>query len=161
MEPNIIEIAEKRLIGMSMEMSFENYRLTELWKQFMPRKNEIYGSLSTDLLSLTCYSENHFRNFSTSNLFEKWAAIEVGNLEQIPAGMEAFVLEGGLYAVFHYRGLNTDDNIYRFIYFDWIPKSGYELDHRPHFEILGSKYKNNDPESEEEIWIPIKPKTAI
>jgi len=23
---------------------------------------------------------------------------------------------------------------------------------------LGDKYKNNDPNSEEEIWIPIKPK---
>jgi AraC family transcriptional regulator len=37
----------------------------------------------------------------------------------------------------------------------------YELDDRPHFEILGDKYKNNDPNSEEEIWIPIKLKKQI
>jgi hypothetical protein len=30
------------------------------------------------------------------------------------------------------------------------------LDDRPHFEVLGSKYRNNDPESEEETWIPTK-----
>jgi AraC family transcriptional regulator len=32
------------------------------------------------------------------------------------------------------------------------------LDDRPHFEVLGEKYKNNDPTSEKEIWIPILPK---
>jgi AraC family transcriptional regulator len=38
----------------------------------------------------------------------------------------------------------------------WLPDSEYRLDVRPHFEVLGEKYKNDDPESEEEIWIPIK-----
>jgi AraC family transcriptional regulator len=39
-----------------------------------------------------------------------------------------------------------------------LPNSNYHLDDRPHFEILGEKYKNADPGSEEEIWIPIKAK---
>jgi AraC family transcriptional regulator len=39
-----------------------------------------------------------------------------------------------------------------------VTASGYEIDARPHFEILGSKYVNADAESEEEIWIPIKEK---
>lgn len=34
----------------------------------------------------------------------------------------------------------------------------YEIDFRPHFEILGEKYKNNDPGSEEEVWIPVRPR---
>jgi predicted transcriptional regulator YdeE len=29
-------------------------------------------------------------------------------------------------------------------------------DDRPHFEVLGKNYKNNDPVSEEEIWIPVR-----
>jgi AraC family transcriptional regulator len=41
---------------------------------------------------------------------------------------------------------------------EWLPNSAYALDDRPHFEALGEQYKNNDPNSEEEIWIPIKPK---
>ncbi|TQE66329.1 GyrI-like domain-containing protein [Leptospira noguchii] len=41
------------------------------------------------------------------------------------------------------------------IFQEWLPNSGYKLEHRPHFELLGSKYKNNDPTSEEEVWIPI------
>lgn len=44
-----------------------------------------------------------------------------------------------------------------YIYGSWLPNSTeYARDNRPHFEILGEKYKNNDPESEEEIWIPVK-----
>ena len=38
------------------------------------------------------------------------------------------------------------------------PNSDYKPDDRPHFELLGAKYKNDDPDSEEEIWIPIKRK---
>ncbi|EPE83362.1 GyrI-like small molecule binding domain protein [Leptospira noguchii str. 1993005606] len=40
-----------------------------------------------------------------------------------------------------------------YIFQEWLPNSGYKL--KPHFELLGSKYKNNDPTSEEEVWIPI------
>jgi AraC family transcriptional regulator len=39
-----------------------------------------------------------------------------------------------------------------------MPNSDYVLDNKTHFEILGDKYRNNDPESEEEIWIPVQPK---
>jgi AraC family transcriptional regulator len=72
--------------------------------------------------------------------------------------METFTLESGLYAVFHYQGLSTDSSIFIYIFGTWLPNSEYELDARPHFEILGDKYKNGDPTSEEDIWIPIKPK---
>ncbi|MGZ3924881.1 MAG: GyrI-like domain-containing protein, partial [Flavisolibacter sp.] len=73
-----------------------------------------------------------------------------------PEGMESFVLEGGLYSVFDYQGLNTDNKIFIYIFKDWLPYSEYELDDRPQFEVLGEKYKNNDPDSQEEIWIPVK-----
>jgi AraC family transcriptional regulator len=70
--------------------------------------------------------------------------------------MESFILYGGLYAVFDYKGSSVDNRIFQYIYMNWIPNSEYQLDNRPHFEVLGEKYRNNDPTSEEEIWIPIK-----
>lgn len=158
MNPRIITLSEKKLIGKRLVMSFADYKVSELWKGFMPRRKEITSNLSTDLFSLTVYKPTHFLNFSPSNEFEKWATVEVSNFDYVPSEMETFTLNGGLYAVFDYKGLNTDDSIYRYIYLEWIPSSDYDLDNRPHFEILGKKYKNNDPESEEEIWIPIKSK---
>lgn len=158
MTPRIITTNEKKLIGKRLVMSFANYRVGELWKDFMPRRKEISNNLSSDLISMTIYNLNHFLDFKPTNEFEKWATAEVSDFDNVPNEMETLTLYGGLYAVFDYKGLNTDDAIYRYIFGEWIPKSGYELDDRPHFEILGERYKNNDPASEEEIWIPIKPK---
>lgn len=158
MTPRIVTANEKKLIGKRLIMSFADYKVSELWKNFMPRREEINNSISNDLISMTVYNPTHFLNFSPSNEFEKWAALEVSSFENVPPEMEKFTLTGALYAVFDYKGLNTDNSIYRFIYEKWIPNSDYDLDDRPHFEILGEKYKNNDPASEEEIWIPIKRK---
>ena len=99
------------------------------------------------------------RSLEFSNLdqeFEKWAALEVPNFDEIPEGMAPFELAGGLYAVFFYRGLSTNTEIFQYIFNTWLPSSNYTLHIRPHFEILGDKYKNNDPHSEEEIWIPVR-----
>jgi AraC family transcriptional regulator len=73
--------------------------------------------------------------------------------------MESFTLKGGLYAVFLHKGAaSTGQKTFQYIFEMWLPNSGYLLDNRPHFEILGAKYKNEDPNSEEEVWIPIKQK---
>jgi AraC family transcriptional regulator len=97
--------------------------------------------------------------FNPYALFEKWAAIEVPDFEIIPVEMETFVLTGGLYAVFVHKGAaSTGPETFRYIFGTWLPNSGYSLGNRPHFEILGDKYKNEDPDSEEEVWIPIKRK---
>lgn len=139
-------------------MSLVNNKTAELWKSFMPKRNEITNSLTQELISMQVYSPTHFINFKPTNEFEKWACVEVSNFDTLPDNMETFVLTAGLYAVFDYKGLSTDTQIFQYIFGTWLPESNYTLDNRPHFEVLGSKYKNNDPNSEEEIWIPIKQK---
>lgn len=156
MEPRIENLKQKKLVGLSMKLSLANYNIVALWKRFGPRRNEIKNNLNNESISLAIYTPNHFKDFSPSNEFERWATIEVSDFDEVPPGMDTFELQGGLYAVFDYKGLNTDNAIYRYIFEDWLPDSIYKLDHRPHFEVLGAKYKNNDPDSEEEIWIPIK-----
>ena len=157
MNPEIKILQEKKLIGKRIEMSFAENKTFELWRSFMPRRKEITNNLSTDLFSIQRYDSSF--NFNESDLdktFEKCATVEVSDFDTIPDGMETFTLQSGLYAVFFYKGLNTDTQIFQYIFGTWLPISEYVLDSRPHFEILGEKYKNNDPNSEEEIWIPIK-----
>ena len=72
--------------------------------------------------------------------------------------MERILLPASVYAVFDYKGLSTDTSIFQYIFGAWLPSSPYVLDQRPHFEVLGEKYKNNDVNSEEQIYIPIKSK---
>jgi AraC family transcriptional regulator len=161
MLPEITTSPEKKLIGMRLKMSFVDYKVRELWKSFMPRRREIGNLEGSDMFSVAVYAPGHFENFNPANEFERWAAVEVTGFNNLPPGMEAFILPAGLYAVFHYTGLNSDTSIFHYILGTWLPGSDYELDHRPHFEVLGDKYKNNDPASEEQIWIPIKPKSPL
>jgi AraC family transcriptional regulator len=158
MTPGIKTLVEKKLIGKRLLMSLADNKTAELWKSFMPRRREISNNLTDDLISMQIYQPGHFINFKPTNPFEKWAALEVRDFDTIPGDMETFILPGGLYAVFDYKGSSTDPSIFQYIFSTWLPNSAYLLDNRPHFEVLGEKYKNNDPTSEEEIWIPIKPR---
>jgi AraC family transcriptional regulator len=158
MLPEIINLTSKKLIGMHLDMCLAENKTAALWQRFMPRRKEIVRAVGNDLYALQVYPASFdFKIFSPIEVFEKWATVEVSDYEVIPHGMEAYPLIGGLYAVFHYKGLSTDTDIFQYIYGEWLPQSTvYVLDNRPHFEVLGEKYKNNDSDSEEDIWIPIK-----
>ncbi len=156
--PKIKVLKDKILLGRRMKMSLSNNRTVELWASFGPKIKEVKNRLTSELISLQVYDSSYHSSFDPDKVFEKWAAIEVSDCKTVPKDVEVFTLNGGLYAVFCYKGLSTDTSIYHYIYSTWLPNSEYVLDDRPHFEVLGEKYKNNDPNSEEEIWIPIREK---
>ena len=156
--PAIVVLSAKTLVGKRLKMSFAKNRTVELWKSFMPRLKEINHRVSGDLFSIQLFDElPDFSKFNPTLMFEKWAAAEVSNQDTIPDGMEAIHLEGGLYAVFAYKGAVSEAAVFfQYIFDTWLPGSEYTLDSRPHFEILGEKYNNDSADSEEEIWIPVK-----
>lgn len=161
MHPRIETLREKRLVGLRLTMSLACNMTGELWRNFMPRRKEVTNALTSDVISLQLYKPSYFSDFQLANEFEKWATVEVEDFSKVPRGMETFTLSGGLYAVFDYKGPGSDPRIFQYIFGTWLPSSGYTLDQRPHFEILGEKYKNSDPSSEEEIWIPIMAKPLM
>ena len=158
MNPVIKISDERKLIGKRIKMSLADNKTFELWRSFMPRRKEIRNSLTNDLFSMQVYDKSYdFRSFNPEATFEKWAAIEVTDFDTVPAEMECYILSEGLYAVFNYKGAASQGaKMFQCIFGTWLPGSDYVLDTRPHFEILGEKYKNENPDSEEEIWIPIK-----
>lgn len=156
MEPKIEMVGEKKLVGTHQAMNFAKYNVFPLWSGFMPRRKEIKNMATAANISMAVYKADYFSNFNPANTFEKWATVEVLNFDSVPTGMETFVLPSGLYAIFHYKGLNTDHSFFDYIFRTWLPNSKYELDDRPHFEVMGEKYKNNDPTSEEDIFIPVR-----
>jgi AraC family transcriptional regulator len=159
MEHRIDRINEKKLVGKRLQMSFANNLTFELWKSFMPHLKYIKNRTGKELYSLQIFAPGFFNHFDPHALFEKWALAEVSDFDTVPPEMETFSLKGGLNAVFLYKGdASGAASSFEYILRTWLPHSEYTLDNRPHFEILGEKYKNNDPGSEEEIWIPIKPK---
>ena len=159
MKPRIEELAGKKMIGKRMMMSFSQNRTYGLWSSFMPVRKKIQNNIGIELYSIEVYPPFFFDTFSPAAEFEKWAAVEVTDFEAIPDEMETLTIPGGLYAVFVHKGPATDGpTTYQSIFGTWLPGSEYVLDNRPHFAVMGQKYNHEDPDSEEEIWIPVKQK---
>ncbi|MCP2027302.1 AraC family transcriptional regulator [Flavobacterium sp. HSC-32F16] len=157
MEARIETLTEKKLIGKYIDMSFIENKTFQLWSSFMPKRKDIKNTIDNNLYSLEVFSPDHFDNFDPAKTFQKWAAVEVENLEHVPPRMETLIVPDGLYAVFvHYGPVSEGHKTYHSIFAEWLPKSAYIVDDRPHFAVMDHKYKKDDPDSEEEIWIPIK-----
>ena len=140
-----------------MKMSLTDNKTAELWHSFMTGWKATGNNPGPELFSVQFYDSLYFCNFYPDREFVKWASVELKDFDRIPEGMESFILPGGLYAVFIHKGAAaTGPATFHYIFGTWLPASDYILDDRPHFEILGEKYKNDDPSSEEEIWIPVK-----
>lgn len=150
-------IDSKKVVGFSTIHNLVNPNTVALWQKFMPLRNEIKGRVSGDLLCIQNYSNpEYFSCFNPENEFETWAVAEVTTMEEQQTYWQHFEIPSGLYAVFiHKGGPSTFSDSAAFIYGEWLPASGYTLDNRPHFEILGAKYIHNDPNCEEEVWIPV------
>lgn len=143
-------------------MSLVNNATHELWQWFQPKRSTLKNVVGTDLYSLEVYDDlSHFLNFDPAREFTKWATVEVNNYNNVPEEMEKLIVPSGLYAVFLHKGPASEGkNTYMYIFQTWLPKSEYGLDDRPHFAVMGAKYKGDSAESEEEIWIPIQKKIS-
>lgn len=152
MTTQINTIEAKTFIGMKQETSLVNDKTQKLFKTFMPRRNEITSSLNNHIYDLKEYPKSYFQQFSPTREFKKWALVEVLNTDFIPEKMEVFHLSSGKYAQFNHTGSFKDNSPFEYIYGEWLAKSDYELDDRPHFDIMNTTNKKE----EQEIWIPIK-----
>ena len=158
MQPRLVNIKDKQLVGKSCRMSLVNNKTSELWKDFMTIRSKIPIQPFRELIALQVYDVDHFNSFDPTKEFDQWACIEVENSKAIHQELTPFLLTGGLFAVFNYKGRSTDHSIFEYIYGTWVPQSKFQLDDRPHFQVMGKKYSNNSPFSEEEIWIPLRNK---
>lgn len=157
--PRIESIRPITLIGMSITTTYSPEKISGLFQQFMPRRGEISNASSDWIYSMHTYPQGREPEiFSFNQVFEKWVGIEVSDFDVIPDGMKSYEMSGGLYAIFIHHGPVTGfSSTLEFIYKEWMPESGYELDSREHFEILTEKYLGPmNPESVEDVYIPIR-----
>ena len=156
MEPPRIEtLPPTTLIGMRLPMTLAADRTRELWSAFMPRRNEVPDRLSESFISMQIYPAPGPP--APDTVFEKWAAVTVEAGAEPPEGMEAIELAGGEYAVFvHHGPASAWPRTAHHIFGVWLPASGRQLDARPHVEVLPADYRPEDPEAEEEVWVPIR-----
>ncbi|MFD1294208.1 GyrI-like domain-containing protein [Lutibacter holmesii] len=159
MQATITQLSEKKLVGNSLKMSLSADKTAALWKSFMPLQKLIKHRVDSNLIAMQVYSKSLiFKDFNPQTEFTKCAMVSVHKFEDIPKELETRILEGGLYVVFIHKGAAKDfPKTANYIFNEWLPNSEYELDQRPHFEVLGANYNPMDAQAEEEVWIPIKP----
>lgn len=123
----------------------------------MPRLKEVSQVVDADLYSVEVYEPSFFTKFDPNALFDKWSAVAVAAVAEVPEGMQSITISSGMYAVFLYIGPASEGGkAYRYIFETWLPSSGYVLDDRPHFAKMGTQYLGENPQSEEEIWVPVR-----
>ena len=154
MHPKLIESSQINVIGLSTRIKLhEQHKIVALWKQFMPRKRELDNCVSEKLIAMQVFSLD--KNGDPKQDFDIWACAEVDDFNSIPQNLKKFTIPSGKYAVFLHKG--TDARLtYENIMSKWLENSGYAIDDRPHFQVMGEKYKNGSHDSEEDFYIPIK-----
>ncbi|MFN5219283.1 MAG: GyrI-like domain-containing protein [Sphingomonadales bacterium] len=157
LNPIIIESASVLLTGISSEMSLSTSQnqIPELWGKLRRQQKQRFTVDPDYFYSVNVYPANYFENFNPSTTFVKHALVSSEYAIKSDLSWNTFEMPGGLYAVFTHRG--PDISIFQYIYTQWLPGSGYILDDRPHFEKMPASYIPGHPESEEEIYIPIRP----
>jgi AraC family transcriptional regulator len=157
MEPRIEELNEKILVGKRMDMCFAELKTYDLWHSFMPIKHLITNQVGMEMYSVEVYKRRFFEEYDDRAMFQKWAAVEVADLGDVPEVFETQIVPKGMYAVFTHKGnYKKAPETYHYIFHEWLPSADVELDDRPHLAVMGEKYKGDGDNSEEEIWIPIR-----
>lgn len=84
---------------------------------------------------------------------------QVEEVEHLPLEFFVKVLPSTTYAVSTLRGSEITSNWPDTIYKEWLPQSAYEEAYKFTVERYGPSFKGtDDPESELEIWVPIRPR---
>ena len=113
----------------------------------------------TDLaytIGLNDYNGSSFEGSQPA--FDYYAAVETSSPEQVPAGMDAKVLEKSRYVVFRFRGRNEDsmEPVSTYIYREWFPQSTCRLNEEAMYDFVkcGETIDENG-NSDIEYWVPI------
>lgn len=160
MTHRIEHIDERFVVGMNTQTSLLsiNDKTRQLAQSFMPRRAEVQSRIGKHVFSIQNYTKDYDPKDVNSE-FEKWVAVEVESLEDVPEDMAEFVIASGTYVVFSFKGAMSDfPESRRYIFQEWLPQSGYQLDQKAHFEILSEDYSKDLQNIKEEIWIPIREK---
>lgn len=159
MEVRLETLPPRHLAGLRAVMTFSDDQTPALWRRFMPHRHAVAGRVGAHLVSVHRFEAPLEGPPTPHTRFTRWAAAEVTPGTEPPDGLEACTLAGGLYAVFVHRGPATAfAQTLRAFFETWLPASGYTMDAaRARFEVLPPGYRPDDPDAEEEVYLPVRP----
>jgi AraC family transcriptional regulator len=153
-------IEEKKIVGARIFTALAFNEAEFLWTKFRPLEKEIENRKSEVLYSIQNFPKGlSWSSFNANTLFEKWAGVEVESCDNLPFGLLELRIPAGKYIVFEYIGNGMDyGKFFSDILLNKLPSLNLDWDDRPQFEVMkpGEYFGPEDPNSKEEVWIPIK-----
>ncbi|HIJ64784.1 MAG TPA: AraC family transcriptional regulator [Candidatus Hydrogenedentes bacterium] len=157
MEPKIVNRDAFKVIGVELRTTIcngENVQaIPEFWDQFAQdgADRRIPNRVNHNALLGVCGDSDEDGSFSYI------ICAEVSSFDEAPDGMVARTVPAAKYAVFTSKGKVPDSvqDMGRYIFGTWLPKSGYEHADTEDFEVYDERFTGLE-DSEVDIYIPIK-----
>ncbi|MBN1259048.1 MAG: AraC family transcriptional regulator [Anaerolineae bacterium] len=150
METKIVKQDAFTVVGMKYHGKSTEGEIPKLWGALMGRMHEIQN-VKPNGLSYGI-SDNYDE---ATGAWDYIAGFEVTAVDEAPEGMVAYEIPAQTYAVFTCT-MPTISTTYDAIYKEWLPQLGRERADGPEFELYGPTFDPNDPESQFEIYLPVK-----
>lgn len=149
MEPKIVTRPAFTVVGMKYRGKNEKNEIPMLWERFMPRSGEIKQRANP-------YGYGVMDNYDEkTGEFDSLAAVEVQDASDIPEGMESWQVPEQTYAIFPCN-LKSIKQVFRQIYREWLPESGYQQTSGPDFEFYNESFKPDQGKLDLSICIPVE-----
>ena len=153
MEPEIITRPAMKLVGIASQYDSADLSLPKLWSAFRPYRDTISNRTKDESFGIYESYEEDGDDVS----FVYVCCAQVDNFDDVPDGMITRELPEQLYAKFIHRcAISELDKTLKYIWGSWLPKSHYEYEEKPDFELYPSGYNPMSPQSEMAFHIPIK-----
>jgi predicted transcriptional regulator YdeE len=148
MEPKIVTKPAFTVVGMEYRGKNDNNQIAQMWQEFIPRMREIkHGNYSWGTYGVC-------RDLPEGEGMHYLAAVEVDQVEDLPAGMVVWEVPEQTYAVFPCT-LPTLHEAYRHAFETWLPGSGYRRADGPDFELYTEEFDARVADSRMYIYVPI------
>ena len=154
MKPRIVEHAAFHAVGMQGRFVPGKVEgIPALWDRFVRREGEI-----RDAVPGTSYGVCTDDSSPGAPGFHYTACVGVTSLAHVPEGMVGLHVPGATCAVFAHKGpISKFHQTMQSIFGEWIPASGLKPSGAPVFELYDhERYKGEDPESEFDVYVPVK-----
>jgi AraC family transcriptional regulator len=157
MNCKIIELDKPILtVGVSVETNPPlDFNISSAWKQLMEKWEDIlHKPDSPRVFGLEKYSSSEMHR---PNGITYTACVEVSNSDLIPEGTVQALIPAGTYAVFTHAGPTENlDQTFSYAYTKGLAKENLELAGEFDIEVYDHRYKEGSPDSELDIYIPVK-----
>ncbi|MCF7910968.1 MAG: AraC family transcriptional regulator [Candidatus Cloacimonetes bacterium] len=156
MEVKIVEKEAFKVIGLKVVTTQKKNTIPQLWDKFNARWQDVKNIAQEGVCVGICPSVDD-KDFDENTEFAYIAGMIVKNFTEVPEGMETLEIPAQKYAVATHKGpLDKLHDTYHYLYAEWLKDSDYEFCPSAEIEWYDDRFIFNSPESEFDIYIPVK-----